>query len=76
MNIFLPKPRTIDILSYFPGLLEGPSGIRVGWGIETNGRFEAERLPTSVGPPSGGRAAFLSPPHLHSLYSARPHGLV
>ena len=46
---------------YFPGLLAGPSGIRVGWGIETNGRFEAERLSTSVGPPSGGRAATFVP---------------
>ena len=42
---------------YLPGLLAGPFGIRVGWGIETNGRFEAERPPTSVGPPSGGRTA-------------------
>ena len=40
---------------YFPGLLAGPSGIRVG--VSNNGRFEAERPPTSVGPPSGGRAA-------------------
>ena len=43
-------------------------------GIETNGRFEAKRPPTSVGPPSGGRAAFLSP--MYPLYSTRPHGLV
>ena len=43
--------------SYLPGFSAGPFGIRVGWGIETNGRFEAERLPTSVGPPSGERAA-------------------
>ena len=56
------------------GLLAGPSGIRVGWGIETNGRFEAEKPPTSIGPPSGGLAAFLSP--MHPLYSTRPHGLV
>ena len=56
------------------GLLAGPSGIRVRWGIETNGRFETEKPPTSVGPPSGGQAAFLSP--LHPLYSTRPHGLV
>ena len=42
---------------YFPGLLAGPSGIRVGWAIETNGRFDAERPPTSVGPTSGGRTA-------------------
>ena len=64
----------INLHLHFPGLLAGPSGIRVGWGIETNGRFEAERPPTSVGPPSGGRAAFLSP--MHPLYSTRPHGLV
>ena len=36
--------------TYLPGLLAGPSGIRVGWGIETNRRFEAERPPTLVGP--------------------------
>ena len=54
---------------YFPGLLARLSGIRVGWGIETNGRFEAERPPSSVGPPSGERAAFLSP--MHPLYSTR-----
>ena len=47
--------------------------------IETNGRFEAEKPPTSGGPTSGGplsgrRAAFQTP--LHSLYSTRPHGLV
>ena len=59
---------------YSPSLLAGPSGIRLGWGIETKGRFEAERPPTSVGPPSGGRAAFWSP--MHPLYSTRPHGLV
>ena len=27
-------------------------------GVSINGRFEAERPPTSAGPPSGGRAAF------------------
>ena len=43
-------------------------------GVSNNGRSEAERPPTSVGPPSGGRAAFQTP--LHSLYSTRPHGLV
>ena len=53
-----------------PCLLAGPSGIRVG----TNGRFEAERPPTSVGLPSGERAAFET--LLHSLYSTRPHGRV
>ena len=56
---------------HFPGLLAGPSGIHVGWGIETNGRFEAEKPPTSVESPSGGRAAFLSPMHPYA-----PHGLV
>ena len=44
-----------------PGLLAGPSGIRLGWGIEINGRFEPERPPTSVGPPSGGRTATFVP---------------
>ena len=39
--------------------LAGPSGIRAGWGIEINGRFEAERSPASAGPPSGWRAATL-----------------
>ena len=33
------------ITRYFPGLLAGPSGICVGWGIETNGRFEAVKSP-------------------------------
>ena len=41
--------------------LAGPSGICARWGIETYGRFEAERLPSSAGPPSGGRAATLTP---------------
>ena len=61
-------------LKYFPGLLAGPSGIRVGWGIETNGRFKAERPPVSVGPPLGGRAAFQTP--MYPLFGTRPHGLV
>ena len=30
-------------------------------GVSNNGRFEAERLPTLVGPPSGGRAATFVP---------------
>ena len=34
----------------------------------------SKRPSTSVGPPSGGRAAFLSP--MHPLNSTRPHGLV
>ena len=58
--------------SYLPGL--GVTLLTWTRSIETNGRFEAERPPTSVGPPSDGRAAFLSP--VHSLYSTRPHGLV
>ena len=49
--------------------LAGPSGIRAGWGIETNGRFEAERPPTLAGPPSGGRAATLTP--FSPMYSTR-----
>ena len=39
----------------------GPSGIRVGWGIDINGRYETESPPTSVGPPSGGRATTFVP---------------
>ena len=54
--------------------LAGPSGIRAGWGIEINGRFEAERPPPSAGPPSGGRAATLTP--LSPMYSTRPCCLV
>ena len=45
------------ITDRFPGLLAGSSGIRDGWVIEINGRFEAERPPASAGPPSHGRAA-------------------
>ena len=60
--------------TFSPGLLAGLPSIRVGWGIKTNDRFEAERPPTSVGPPSGGRAAFQIP--MHPLYSTRPYGLV
>ena len=56
---------------YLPGL--GVTLFTWSRSIETNGRFEAERPPTSVGPPSGGRAAFLSP--MHPLYSTRLHGL-
>ena len=41
--------------------LAGPAGIRVGWSIVINGRFEAERPPTSAGRPWGGRAATLIP---------------
>ena len=56
------------------GRLAGPSGFRAGWVIEINGRFYAKRPPTSVGPPSGGQAAFQTP--IHTLDSTRPHGLV
>ena len=38
-------------------ILTWPFGWAVEWGIETNGRFEAERPPISVGPLSGGRTA-------------------
>ena len=48
----------------------GLSGIHVGWGIEINGKFEAERPPATTGLPSGGRAAFMT--HMHPLYSTRP----
>ena len=32
-------------------------------GVSINGRFEAERPPAMAGPPSGGRAAFMTPMH-------------
>ena len=60
-EIHVQKKHILFEAIYLPGLLAGPSGIRVGWVIETNGRLEAEILPTSVGPPSGGRAAFFAP---------------
>ena len=41
--------------------LAGASGIRAGWGIEINGRFEAERPQSSIEPPSGGRVANFVP---------------
>ena len=41
--------------------LAGPSGIRTGWCIEIKSSFEVERPPPSAGPPSGGRAATLTP---------------
>ena len=63
----------VEYIAY-PAFWLSRLGIRVGWGIETNGRFEAERPPTSVGPPSGGRAALFSPMYL--LYSTGHHGLV
>ena len=47
------------------GLMAGPSGIRAGWAIEFNGRFEAERPPSSAGPPSAGRAASSIPYEWH-----------
>ena len=50
----------------------GPSGICVGWGIEINGRFEAERPPTSVGPPSGGRTATFVPLDLVVEFKLKP----
>ena len=50
--------------------LAGLSGIRAEWSIEINGRFEAERLSASTGPPSGGRAATLTP--LSPLLSTGP----
>ena len=49
--------------------LAGPSGIRAGWGIEINGRFDAKRPP-----PLGGRAAKLTP--LSPMYGSRPCCLV
>ena len=50
--------------------LSAPSVIRARWGIEINGRFEAERPSASAQPPSGGRAATLTP--LSLLYSTGP----
>ena len=41
--------------------LDGPSGIRAGWGIKINSRFEAERPPALAGPLSGWQAATLIP---------------
>ena len=63
-----------NIHTYTYPAFAGPSGIRAGWGIETNGRFEAERPSALAGPPSGGRAAFMTP--MHPLYCTRPHDLV
>ena len=41
--------------------LAGLYGIHAGWGIEINGRFEAERPPALAGSASDGRAAILTP---------------
>ena len=41
--------------------LAEPSGIHAGWGIKINSRFEAKRPPGLDGPPTGGRAATLTP---------------
>ena len=41
--------------------LAGPSGIRAGWGIEINERFEVKRPLPSAEPPLGGQAATLQP---------------
>ena len=43
-------------------------------GVSINGRFEAERPPTLSGPPSSGRAVFMTP--MQPLYITRPHSLV
>ena len=43
-------------------------------GVSINGRYEAERPSALAGPPSSGRATFMTPIYL--LYSTRPHGLV
>ena len=48
----------------------GPSGIAAGRVSTINGRLEAERSSASAGPPSGGRAASLTP--LSSSYSTGP----
>ena len=49
------------VSDYTSPVFDGPSGIHVGYGIEINGRFEAERPPTSAGLPSAGRAANFVP---------------
>ena len=64
---------TYHPLTYLPWLLLGRLAF-VPDGVSINGRFEAKRLQASAGPPSGGRAAFLTP--MHPLYSTRPHGLL
>ena len=80
MNAMVCSPNgDIDFSVIVAGNLQrdtfaGPSGIRVGWGIEINDRFQTEMPPASVGLPSGGWAVFLTP--MHPLYSTRPHGLV
>ena len=53
---------------YTSPALAGPSGIRAGWGIEINDRFEAERSPSSAVASSGGRAATLT--LLSPIYSS------
>ena len=55
-------------------IFAGPSGIRAGWGIEINGRFEAERPPALAGPPLGGQTGTLTP--LSPKYSTGPCCLV
>ena len=45
-NVLWFHPRCYTYLA-----LAGPSGIRAGWGIEINGKFEVESPPASAGPP-------------------------
>ena len=73
-DMFRPIYIYIYIYIYTSPDFAGLSGICVGWGIKINSRFKVERPPASVEPPSGGRAAFLTP--MHPLYNTRPHGLV
>ena len=55
--IYLHNETQFELSDPLLGLMAGSSGIRARWAIKINGRFEAERLPASSGPPSGGRAA-------------------
>ena len=71
---FLGQTNQISCMVWVLTNIAGPSGIRAGWGIETNGRFVAERPSASAGPPSGGRTATLTP--LSPMYSTRPSCLV
>ena len=64
----------ILLLALRPGFLAGPSGIRAGQASNINGRLEVERPQALAGPPSGERAASLTP--LSLLYSTGPRGPV
>ena len=66
MNLFFKEINGCLVLRHVNTLntylaFTGPSGIRVGWDIEINGLFVAERPLVSAGPPSGGKAATFVP---------------